>query len=129
MSTSTTTQHARDAVRDTTSDAREGLREVGKAASAASSDIQKDLQALRVAPVVDPFTGPAILSGRASGVFFHEIFGHRVEGNRQRDVDDAQTFAGKIGQPVLPPFLSVVFDPALKKLGSICPHAAHGSLS
>jgi len=47
MSTSTTTQHARDAVRDTTSDAREGLREVGKAASAASSDIQKDLQALR----------------------------------------------------------------------------------
>ena len=49
--------------------------------------------------------------GRAAGVFFHEIFGHRVEGNRQRNVDDAQTFSGKIGQPVLPPFLSVVFDP------------------
>jgi ElaB/YqjD/DUF883 family membrane-anchored ribosome-binding protein len=47
MSTSTATQHARDAVRETTSEAREGLREVGKAASAASSDIQKDLQALR----------------------------------------------------------------------------------
>lgn len=47
MSTSTASQHARDAMRDTTSDAREGLREVGKAASAASSDIQKDLQALR----------------------------------------------------------------------------------
>jgi TldD protein len=74
---------------------------------------------LRTAPLVDPYSGPAILSGRAAGVFFHEIFGHRVEGNRQRDVDDAQTFAGKIGQPVLPPFLSVVFDPALKKLGSI----------
>ena len=66
---------------------------------------------LRKAPLVDPFSGPAILSGRAAGVFFHEIFGHRVEGNRQRNVDDAQTFSGKIGQPVLPTFLSVVFDP------------------
>ena len=43
-----------------------------------------DLEALRVAPVVDAYTGPAILSGRASGVFFHEIFGHRVEGQRQK---------------------------------------------
>jgi TldD protein len=74
---------------------------------------------LRKAPLVDPFSGPAILSGRAAGVFFHEIFGHRVEGNRQRSVDDAQTFSGKIGQPVLPPFLSVVFDPTLKKVGNI----------
>ena len=37
--------------------------------------------------------GPAILSGRAAGVFFHEIFGHRVEGHRQRNADDGQTFA------------------------------------
>ena len=29
-----------------------------------------DLEALREAPLVDPYTGPAILSGRASGVFF-----------------------------------------------------------
>jgi TldD protein len=76
------------------------------------------LARLRKAPLVDPFSGPAILSGRAAGVFFHEIFGHRVEGNRQRNVDDAQTFSGKIGQPVLPTFLSVVFDPNLKKVGN-----------
>jgi TldD protein len=74
---------------------------------------------LRTAPLVEPYSGPAILSGRAAGVFFHEIFGHRVEGNRQRNVDDAQTFGGKIGQAVLPPFLSVVFDPTLKKMGNI----------
>ena len=74
---------------------------------------------LRTAPLVDPYSGPAILSGRAAGVFFHEIFGHRVEGNRQRNPDDAGTFAGKIGQPVLPSFLSVVFDPTLKKVGNI----------
>ena len=73
---------------------------------------------LRTAPMVDPYSGPAILSGRAAGVFFHEIFGHRVEGHRQRNADDAQTFAGRVGQPVLPPFLSVVFDPTQAKLGT-----------
>jgi ElaB/YqjD/DUF883 family membrane-anchored ribosome-binding protein len=47
MSISTASQQARDAIRETTVDAREGLRQVGSATSAASSDIQKDLQALR----------------------------------------------------------------------------------
>jgi len=77
------------------------------------------LARLRKAPLVDPFSGPAILSGRAAGVFFHEIFGHRVEANRQRNVDDGQTFGSKVGQPVLPAFLSVVFDPTLRKLGNV----------
>ena len=61
-----------------------------------------DLEALRAAPVADPYTGPAILSGRASGVFFHEIFGHRVEGHRQKLANEAQTFKKMIGQEVLP---------------------------
>ncbi len=73
---------------------------------------------LRRAPLVDPYSGPAVLSGRAAGVFFHEIFGHRVEGQRQRNVNDAQTFAKSIDMPVLPPFLSVVFDPTVKKRGT-----------
>jgi TldD protein len=77
------------------------------------------LARLRVAPLVDPFSGPAILSGRAAGVFFHEIFGHRVEGHRQKNTDDAQTFAKSVEMPVLPSFLSVVFDPTLEKLGNI----------
>ncbi len=75
-----------------------------------------DLEALRVAPVVDPYTGPAILSGRASGVFFHEIFGHRIEGQRQRGSDDAQTFKKMVGQQILPETFSVVMDPNLKRL-------------
>jgi predicted Zn-dependent protease len=52
-------------------------------------------------------------------VFFHEIFGHRVEASRQRNSDDSQTFSGKLNQPVLPSFLSVVFDPTLQKIGNI----------
>jgi hypothetical protein len=43
------------------------------------------LQALKNAPVADPYTGPAILSGRAGGTFFHEVFGHRVEGHQQKN--------------------------------------------
>jgi TldD protein len=77
------------------------------------------LARLRKAPLVDPYSGPAVLSGRAAGVFFHEIFGHRVEANRQRNADDGQTFGNKVGQQVLPTFLNVVFDPTLKKLGNI----------
>jgi len=76
------------------------------------------LEKLRKAPLVDPFSGPAILSGRAAGVFFHEIFGHRVEGHRQKSIDDAQTFGKRVDQEVLPPFLSVVFDPTERRLGA-----------
>jgi TldD protein len=75
-----------------------------------------DLTALLRAPVVDPYVGPAILSGRAAGVFFHEIFGHRVEGHRQKDESEGQTFTKSVGSPVLPDFLSVVFDPTRKAL-------------
>jgi TldD protein len=76
------------------------------------------LLALVKAPLAEPYTGPAILSGRASAVFFHEIFGHRVEGQRQKNEDEAQTFKKKVNQPVLPDFLSVYSDPTLKALGN-----------
>jgi len=71
------------------------------------------LEKLRNAPQPDPFVGPAILSGRAAGVFFHEIFGHRIEGHRQSDMGEGQTFSNSVGKPVLPEFLSVVADPTL----------------
>lgn len=72
------------------------------------------LLALVKAPVADPYTGPAILSGRSSAVFFHEIFGHRIEGQRQKNEDEAQTFKKRVNQSVLPDFLSVYSDPTLK---------------
>ena len=75
----------------------------------------KNLTDLLHAPPADPFVGPAILSGRAAGVFFHEIFGHRIEGHRQKDEAEGQTFTKSVGGPILPPFLSVVFDPTLKE--------------
>jgi len=81
--------------------------------------VAEKLEQLLRAPVVEPFVGPAILSGRASGVFFHEIFGHRIEGHRQKDESEGQTFAKSIGSPVLPDFLSVIFDPTRRKHGDI----------
>ncbi|MBO9618615.1 MAG: acyl-phosphate glycerol 3-phosphate acyltransferase [Niabella sp.] len=76
------------------------------------------LSALRTAPVADPFVGPAILSGRAAGVFFHEIFGHRLEGKRMKSDFDGHTFKNKIGTEVLPSFLSITLDPTIKKIGA-----------
>ncbi len=70
-----------------------------------------EVSRLRKAPVIEPYVGPAILSGPAAGVFFHEIFGHRIEGHRQKDTTEGQTFAKSIGTRVLPEFLSVIFDP------------------
>jgi TldD protein len=78
-----------------------------------------ELVAMLKAPVVDPFVGPAILSGRASGVFFHEIFGHRIEGHRQKDDAEGQTFTKSINKPVLPDFLSVIFDPTIDRMANI----------
>jgi len=78
-----------------------------------------DLRALKVAPTVDPYTGPAILSGRATGVFFHEVFGHRIEGHRQKNEDEGQTFKKMVGQSVLPDFLSVYFDPTERRWNGV----------
>jgi predicted Zn-dependent protease len=78
-----------------------------------------DLKALRAAPVAEPYDGPALLSGRAAAVFFHEVLGHRLEGHRQKDEEEGQTFTKKIGQEVLPTFLSVTDDPTLKQVGDM----------
>jgi TldD protein len=78
-----------------------------------------NLDRLRSAPLVDPYTGPAILSGKASGVFFHEILGHRLEGHRLKSEAEGQTFKKQVGTPVLPDFMSVTFDPTLKEMYGI----------
>jgi predicted Zn-dependent protease len=72
----------------------------------------KLLSELRTAPMAETFTGPAILSGEASGVFFHEIFGHRVEGHREKDPNSSQTFKKSIDKKILPDFINVTFDPS-----------------
>jgi TldD protein len=89
-----------------------------KAVSAAQATMRKELEGLVVAPINEPSVGPALLTGRAAAVFFHEVFGHRAEGHRQKDAAEGQTFAKKVGEPILPSFLSIVDDTTMRKLGS-----------
>jgi predicted Zn-dependent protease len=86
--------------------------------ASAVRDLGKSLEALRKAPVTEPFDGPAILSGRAAAVFFHEVLGHRLEGQRQRGDEEGQTFTKDVGKPILPDFLSVADDPTVSSFGS-----------
>ena len=81
------------------------------------ANMVETLLALRDAPLVEPYTGPAILSGEASGVFFHEILGHRLEGHRQKLEDEGQTFKKLLNERVLPASFSVHFDPTMTRHG------------
>jgi predicted Zn-dependent protease len=82
----------------------------------ASSKVVEELLALRKAPAIDPYTGPAILAPEASGVLFHETLGHRLEGGRQEGENEGKTFKGQVGKPVLPTFLSLHDDPTMRVL-------------
>ncbi len=88
-----------------------------KAVYAAEVTMSKELEGLVAAPINDPTVGPALLTGRAAAVFFHEVFGHRAEGHRQKDVTEGQTFSKKVGEQILPDFLSITDDTTIKKLG------------
>jgi TldD protein len=78
-----------------------------------------DVNRLLDAPLIDPYVGPAILDGRAAGVFFHEVFGHRIEGHRQDADNEGQTFSSRMGQVIMPTFLSVYDDPRIRTLNGI----------
>ena len=91
----------------------------GAALSSRIDEMVGELLALRDAPVLDPYTGPALLAPEAAGVIFHEAVGHRLEGERQNDDKDGRTFKGQIGKPILPFFLSIVDDPGARSLAGM----------
>jgi len=77
------------------------------------------LDSLRRAPVMETYSGPVLLVNKAAAVFVHEVFGHRVEGHRQRAVDEGQTFVDKLGETLTLPSISIEDDPTLHYLGGI----------
>lgn len=82
-----------------------------------TADIEQsmaELEQLSAAPEGEPFTAPTILKGKAAAVFVHEVLGHRLEGHRQKNESEGQTFTGKVGQPVISPLLTIVDDPTLQ---------------
>ena len=87
-----------------------------KTVSEAVQKLIHETEALDQAPLADPYAGPTLLTGRAAAVFFHEVFGHRVEGFRQKDISEGQTFTSKIGEQIMPDFISIKDDPTEKTL-------------
>jgi predicted Zn-dependent protease len=89
----------------------------GAALQARVDEMVAELLALRKAPVLDPYTGPALLAPEAAGVLFHEAVGHRLEGERQNDDKDGRTFKNQVGKQIIPPFLSIEDDPTSARFG------------
>jgi len=79
--------------------------------------LAEEVDALRKAPAMLPYSGPALLEGDTAGVFLHEALGHRLEGHRQAGDEEGGTFRGKIGDLVMPEFVSVVDDPTMEAFG------------
>lgn len=72
-----------------------------------------DLHSLARCKPMEPYAGPALLAGRGTGLLFHEAIGHRLEGERMTSRTEGQTFAGKIGERVLPEGVDVIDDPSM----------------
>ncbi len=85
----------------------------------AAKTLREELEALRKAPLAEPYTGPALLDGRSAAVFFHEIVGHRLEGHRQKIDEEGQTLADKVGKRIFPWFLDIQDDPTIARLGDV----------
>ena len=88
-----------------------------KTVAASIQTLIHETESLDAAPLADPYAGPTLLTGRAAAVFFHEVFGHRAEGFRQKDISEGQTFTSKIGEKILPDFISIKDDPTEASLG------------
>src|SRR5437588_2657231 len=102
--------------------AKEGELPRGEELAKRIDAMVSELLALRQAPVLDPYTGPALLEPEAAGVLFHEAVGHRLEGERQNDDKDGHTFKGQVGKSILPFFLTILDDPTRAALGNVSLH-------
>lgn len=85
----------------------------------------RELKELAIAKPLDPYAGPALLSGYATGLVFHEAIGHRLEGERMGSRSEGHTFAQKIGQRILPPGVDVVDDPTLARHNGVPLHGTY----
>jgi len=85
----------------------------------AAETLIRKLDTLRAAPVMETYVGPVILENIAAAVLTHEVFGHRVEGHRQKAVDEGQTFVSKVGQQLTSPFVTIQDDPTRAFAGTI----------
>jgi len=80
-----------------------------------ADELVADLEALLEAPRGEPYSGPVLLTGKAAGVFVHEVLGHRLEGHRQKRESEGKTFKEYVGRPILPAFVDIYDDPTMAR--------------
>ena len=78
-----------------------------------------NIRELKKSPKGETYVGPALFSPDAAAVLIHEAVGHRLEGDRLRTAGDGKTFIKKMGKRILPPFLTVVDNPQIKRMDNI----------
>jgi predicted Zn-dependent protease len=69
------------------------------------------LEKLSHAPLLNSFSGPALLEPIPAGLLLHEALGHRLEGHRLLASGEGQTFKGSMGERVLPACMHLHDDP------------------
>lgn len=75
-------------------------------------DLANRVMALSKAPVADAYAGPAILSGKAAAVLFHEVLGHRLEATRSEFINNNLT--GFQDKQMTSSSIQLYMDPTLK---------------
>ncbi len=70
-----------------------------------------------LAPRMSSFSGPVLLSSKASGLLLHEVLGHRLEGSRLLSDEEGGTFKDRIGDSIIHDKISLYDDPTLDKYG------------
>lgn len=76
-----------------------------------AKELADKLIKLKNVAIVEPYNGPAIFLPKAAGVFFHEVLGHRLEGDRQKSEKEGQTFTKKVNKKIVSPIISIIDDP------------------
>lgn len=77
-----------------------------------ANQLAERLENLRNAPVADVYAGPAIMSGDVSGIFFHELLGHTLEGGRTHRGRDGLEV--QLGRSILFDDFRLSFDPTME---------------
>ncbi|MBW2963971.1 TldD/PmbA family protein, partial [Candidatus Woesearchaeota archaeon] len=85
-----------------------------KSLEAEMESIVGHLKEIRDAPVQQPGQYPAMFDPDNTEVLFHEIVGHRLEGERQERDWEGDTFEDKVGQRIAPDFVNLVDDPTIR---------------
>jgi predicted Zn-dependent protease len=83
--------------------------------AAAIEKMISELKSMQKAEEIKPCTVPAIFDPEMSSAFIHEAIGHRLEGSRLEEEEEGHTFKDKVGQKVLPEFLTLLDNPELRE--------------